>query len=474
MNATRDKTSPGEVRLLAVTSILGYGFPESALEIGMQADPHMIGADAGSTDPGPYYLGAGVPFCSRLSIKRDTRLMLLAAVPRGIPVVISTCGGAGGEPHLQFMAELVREIAREEKLDFKLALIHAEQDKGFIKQQLAAGKVKPASRRPALTVEQVDGAERIVALMGPEPFERALENGAQVILAGRATDPSIWAAGVARGGLPPEMGWYAGKMLECGAEPAAPKRDGCLLARVYQDYIDLEPTNPEQSCTRLSVANFALHENPSAIHHYEPGGMLDTSACSFEQLTDRIVRVRGMKWVPADVYTVKMEGVQRMGYRAISMLATRDPVLIKGIDDYLLRVRAIVDEKSRNFGVPEGGYKLSIRSYGLNGVMGEREPRTTTTAHELSFILEVLAPTQEVANAVIAIARTTTLHADFPGRMCKEGNMGIPFSPADVELGASYEFTVYHIVDAEDPYHLFPIEYLDVTQGATAEVKGQP
>lgn len=463
---TRDNTKPKEARLLAVTSILGYGFPELALKIGMEADPHMIGADAGSTDPGPYYLGAGKAFCSRLSIKRDTRLMLLAAVPRGIPVLISTCGGAGGEPHLQFMAELVREIAREEKLDFKLALIHAEQDPAFLKKQLAAGKVKPASKRPPLTVEQIDGATRIVGLMGPEPFERALENGAQVILAGRATDPSIWAAGVARAGLPPEMGWYAGKMLECGAEPAAPKRDGCLLARVYQDYIDLEPTNPEQSCTKLSVANFALHENPSAVHHYEPGGMLDTSACSFEQLTDRVVRVRGMKWVPSPVYTVKMEGVKQVGFRAIAMCATRDPVLIKGIDDYLLRVRAIVDEKTRNFGVPEGGYQLAIRCYGLNGVMGEREPVKATSAHELSFILEVMAPTQEVANAVIAISRTTILHADFPGRLCKEGNMAIPFSPADVEMGASYEFSVYHIVDAEDPYHLFPIEY--------ADVKGQP
>lgn len=466
MNPTRDKTTQKEVRLLAVTSILGYGFPEAALQRGMDADPHMIGADAGSTDPGPYYLGAGKPFCSRLAIKRDTRLMLLAAVPRGIPVVISTCGGAGGEPHLQFMAELVREIAREEKLDFKLALIHAEQDKAFVKRQLAAGKVKPASKRPPLTARQVDDAERIVGLMGPEPFIRALDSGAQVILAGRATDPSIWAAGAIRAGLPPEMGWYAGKMLECGAEPAAPKRDGCLLARVHQDYIDLEPTNPEQACTRLSVANFALHENPSAIHHYEPGGMLDTSECRFEQLTDRIVRVSGMKWHPADVYTVKMEGVQRVGYRAIAMCATRDPVLIRGIDDYLVRVRAIVDEKTRNFGVPDGGYKLAIRCYGLNGVMGEREPMKTTAAHELSFILEALAPTQEVANAVIAISRTTILHADFPGRLCKEGNMGIPFSPADVELGASYEFSVYHIVDAEDPYHLFPIEY--------ADVKGQP
>jgi len=142
MSTIRDKTSAKEVRLLSVTSILGYGFPELALQRGMEADPHMIGADAGSTDPGPYYLGAGKPFCSRLAIKRDTRLMLLAAVPRGIPVLISTSGGAGGEPHLQFMAELVREIAREEKLDFKLALIHAEQDPAFLKKQLAAGKVK--------------------------------------------------------------------------------------------------------------------------------------------------------------------------------------------------------------------------------------------------------------------------------------------------------------------------------------------
>ena len=466
MNTTKDTTSPKEVRLLSVTSILGYGFPESALQAGMARDPDLIGADAGSTDPGPYYLGAGKAFCSRLSIKRDTRLMLLAAVPRGIPVLISTAGGAGGEPHLQFMAELVREIAREEKLDFKLALIHAEQDRDFIKRQVANGKVKPASKRPPLTAEQVDRAERIVGLMGPEPYMLALDEGAQVILAGRSTDPAPWAAGVLRGGLPPAVAWYAGKMLECGAEPAAPKRDGCLLARVFADHVDLEPTNPEQACTRLSVANFALHENPSAVHHHEPGGMLDTSACNFEQLTDRIVRVSGMQWKPADTYTIKMEGVERVGYRAIAMCATRDPVLIRDIDAYLVRVRGIVDEKTRNFGVPEGGYKLAIRCYGLNGVMGEREPVATTTAHELSFILEAMAPTQEVANAVIAISRTTILHADFPGRLCKEGNMAIPFSPADVELGASYEFSVYHIVDAQDPYHLFPIEHV--------QVKGQP
>jgi len=191
----------------------------------------------------------------------------------------------------------------------------------------------------------------------------------------------------------------------------------------------------------------------------EPGGMLDTSGCRFEQLTDRVVRVSGMKWQPADTYTVKMEGVELAGYRAITLCATRDPVLISGIAPYLERVRAIVAEKTTAFGVPAHGYRMAIRSYGRDGVMGEREPVSAPQTHEMSFIVEVMAPTQDVANAVIAIARTTMLHADFPGRLCKEGNMAIPFSPSDIEVGASYEFSVYHIVDAHDPYHLFPIDY---------------
>ncbi len=53
----------------------------------------------------------------------------MAAVAHRVPMVIGTCGGAGGEPHLQLVAQMVREIAREEGLHFPMALIHAEQDK---------------------------------------------------------------------------------------------------------------------------------------------------------------------------------------------------------------------------------------------------------------------------------------------------------------------------------------------------------
>jgi hypothetical protein len=85
-----------EIRLLSTSAILGYGFPEASLRAGMDRQPHVIGVDGGSVDPGPHYLGSGKPFCSPIAIRRDLRLMLHAAIAADIPLVIGTCGGAGG------------------------------------------------------------------------------------------------------------------------------------------------------------------------------------------------------------------------------------------------------------------------------------------------------------------------------------------------------------------------------------------
>ena len=119
---------PKEIRLLSTSAILGYGFPEASLKAGLDRDPHFIGVDGGSVDPGPHYLGSGKPFCSPIAIRRDLRLMLRAAIEKKIPMVIGTCGGAGGEPHVALVVSMVREIAREDGLHFKMATIHAEQD----------------------------------------------------------------------------------------------------------------------------------------------------------------------------------------------------------------------------------------------------------------------------------------------------------------------------------------------------------
>ena len=451
-----------EIRLLSTSAILGYGFPEASLQAGMARAPHIIGVDGGSVDPGPHYLGAGVPFCSTMAIKRDLRLMLRAAIGAGIPLMIGTSGGAGGDPHLDLTAQLVRDIAAEEGLHFRMALIRAEPPRAELQRRLAAGRIHPLSNQPALSSETLDRASRVVAMMGPEPFMEALDNGAQVILAGRASDPAPWAAAAIRAQLPPAPAWYAGKMLECGATPSIPKGHDCLLVTVREDGVECEPMNPIRRCTPLSIANHSLHENSSPIHHIEPGGMLDTSDCRFDALSDRAVRISGMRWTPASQYTVKLEGVEMAGYRSISICGTRDPLLIARLPLFLEEVRGIVREKAQAFGAAPESYTLTIRTYGLDGVMGAREPVRDVAGHEVGFVIEVIADTQEIAAAVLGIARTNMLHTDFPGRLCREGNMAFPFSPSDIPVGPVYRFSIYHVLELDDPREIFPISYEEV------------
>ncbi len=448
-----------EFRMLSTSGILGYGYAEESLKIGMSWEPHVIGCDGGSTDPGPYYLGSGKSFTSRLSVKRDLRLMLMAAVAAKIPCIVGTAGGAGGEPHLQDTADLVREIAREEGLSFRMALIHAEQSKASLIERAENGTTRPLGKMAPLDRATIERAERIVGMMGPEPINRALDGGAQVVLAGRSSDPAQWAGPAMRAGIPPAPAWYAGKMLECGAEPSVPKEPDNIFLRVREDHVVCEPPNPIRRSTPLAVANFALHENSSPIHHTEPGGLLDTSECVFEPVSDRAVMISGMTWTPASQYTVKLEGVERAGYRAIAICGTRDPVLIGQIDSYLETHRQKVAAKAASFGVPPADYTMLVRTYGKDGVMADWEPVREIRSHELGFVIEVVGRTQDIANAVLAMARTSMLHADFPGRLCKEGNMAFPFSPSDIELGPMYRFSIFHVVAPKDPYEMFPIEY---------------
>ena len=150
-----------EYRMLSTSGILGYGYAEESLKIGMTWEPHVIGCDGGSTDPGPYYLGAGKSFTSRLSVKRDLRLMLIAAVAARIPCIIGTSGGAGGEPApRRTPRHLVREIAREEGLSFKMALIHSEQSAASLIARIDSGTTRPLGKMKPFDAATVNRAGR--------------------------------------------------------------------------------------------------------------------------------------------------------------------------------------------------------------------------------------------------------------------------------------------------------------------------
>jgi hypothetical protein len=389
--------------------------------------------------------------------------MLRGALEKGIPLLVGSAGGGGGDPHLQWTREIVEEIAREERFHFKLALIKAEQNKAFLKNKLLQGKIKPLGPIKVLDEADIDRSERIVAMMGSEPYIKALDEGANVILAGRSSDTAIFSAIPMRRGFPHGLSWHLGKIIECASYVVEPKvGEDCVLGYLREEHFLVEPADPDKRCTKIRVAAHTLYENPNPYFIYEPLGYLDTTDCEYQQYDERTVKVTGSHFVHSDTYTVKLEGVEKLGFRTIFIAGIRDPILIKQIDSYLQQIRGKVREEVVGIGISEDQYSLRFRIYGKNGVMGILEPIDEIRSHEICLIIDVIGITQEISSSVIAKARNYTLHSDFPGRRTVAGNLAIPFSPSDIEVGEVYKFNIWHVMEIDDPFEIFPIEIVEV------------
>ncbi len=456
-------TGPASLRLLAASGMLGYGFTEPALARALDLGVDLIACDGGSMDPGPYYLGEGVPFVSRRALTRDLSLLLRAGVERGIPVIVGSAGGGGGAPHLQLMRSIVGEIAARHALAFRMAVIHAEPPRELLLAALAAGRIKPLGPIAPLDAKTLAGAARVVAMMGVEPLQAALAGGAQVVLAGRASDAALYAALPIVRGHDAGLAWHLGKIIECAGQVVEPREgQDCVLGEIHGEHFLVEPGHPDKRCTRMRIAAHTLYENPSPYELTEPGGVLDTRACRYEQVDARSVRVSGSRFVPRKPYTVKLEGVSAIGYRTVFVAGVRDPDLVQGIDGFVAACRDRVAGEARALGLDDSQYTLNVRVYGRDAVMGAREPVSGARPHEIGIVADVVAPDEEASRAVMAKARYALLHTDFPGRKCISGNLAIPFSPSDLPAGRAYRFSVWHTLELDDPLAPFPIEMVDV------------
>lgn len=76
---------------------------------------------------------------------------------------------------------ILYEIASEEKLSFKLAVISAEFQKDFLLKELSAGRIEKLGPAPEVTEEAIRESTHIVAQMGVEPIIEALDRGADVV-----------------------------------------------------------------------------------------------------------------------------------------------------------------------------------------------------------------------------------------------------------------------------------------------------
>ncbi len=451
-----------EFKVLSPTAILGYGFPMESFEEGMRRNPDVIAVDAGSSDPGPYYLGAGQSFTDRSAVKRDLEIMIKAALAADIPVIIGTAGGSGGDPHLQWCAKIIEDIALENSLNFKMALIHAEIPKEVVLKGLQNGKVMPLAPAPQTNPAVVEETVRIVGQMGMEPFIKALDMDAQVILAGRAYDPSVFAALPVKKGFDKGLAIHMGKILECACIAATPgSGSDCMLGTLRQEHFLVEPLNPARRCTTLSVAAHTLYEKTNPYILPGPGGILDLTNTQFEQVAEGVVKVSGSKFVQSEKYTIKLEGVKRVGYRTVSIAGVRDPIFISKINEIIEGVKVRVSDNFRDMKID---YRLDFKIYGLNGVMGELEPESEIRSHELGIVIEAVADSQEKADTVCSFARSTMLHYGYEGRISTAGNLAFPYSPSDFHAGEVYAFSIYNILEVDDPCELFKIEIMNTLE----------
>jgi hypothetical protein len=456
--------SEDEIRILSPTGVCGSGFIESSFERGLALQPHFIGCDAGSTDPGPAYLGSGRTAFPRAAIRRDLRLMLLGARRLGIPLIVGSAGTAGADVQLQSMRELVEEIAAEEKLSFKLALIHSEQSKDYLRGKLRAGRIKPLPPAPPFDEGVIDRSEHIVGMMGVEPFQRALEAGADVIIAGRASDTAIFAALPILHGFPEGIAWHAAKILECGAAAVVNRKTpDCMFAWVRKDHFVVEAPDPALRCTPQSIASHSLYENADPFRLIECSGTLDLTQSRYEALTDRSVKVSGSRFEHADRYTVKLEGAEKAGYQSILIGSIRDPYIIRQIDDWVARLEDKIHARvAMVYGdqLQRDQYTVVIRIYGKNGTMGPLEPVKEIRSHELCLVLEATAPTQEIASTIAQIIRHQALHLPIPEWSGLITALACPYNHLD--RGAVYRFNVNQVVEPDDPCEMFPTDWVDV------------
>jgi Acyclic terpene utilisation family protein AtuA len=435
------------LRYIALNGSLGTGFKESSLRRGLSEPLDFIAVDSGSTDGGPYYLGTGEWIWAREAYERDLRLGLLGAHRAGVPIIVGSCGGGGGDAAVDGYLQMVQEIVREAGIGVRVATIHCEPDRAWLAGKYRAGQLRELPGAPIIDEQTFYAPGHIVAMAGAEPIQEAIDAGADVVLAGRASDAALFAAIPLARGFDPGAVWNAAKIVECGSA-AAENRSGqdCLACAFDDEGFVLEPLDPALRCTPRSVAAHTLYETADPYRLIQPSGTLDARDATYTALDERRTRVVGGTFTPAAEYTAKLEGAAPVGFLSSFWGSTRDPMILAQLDSWIDSLTAHTrDRLAGTFG--DSGYDLRITVYGANATTGEP---TNAIPREAVLSFDVLAETQEAASAMARAAYHVALHWPIKEWSGSITTFAHPYSRPVVDRGPVYRFTLNHAVALDE------------------------
>ncbi|MET3480030.1 acyclic terpene utilization AtuA family protein [Variovorax atrisoli] len=448
------------VNVLVPTGALGAGIQEADVAAGMAAGAHAIACDAGSTDSGPAYLATGRCKYSRAAVKTDLAVLMKARERTGVPLLIGSCGTSGCDSALDWTRDIALEIAAECGLSPRIAVLYSEQRPAGLRDAARQGRIRPLPPLDAVDPEAFERCDHIVALMGPEPYIEALRAGADIVLGGRTTDTAVVAAVPLMHGMHAGAAWHAGKTAECGGLCTVSTRDGGVMIRVGQDHFDVEPLRTSNRCTPYTVSAHMLYENADPFLLHEPGGVLDVRHVQYQALDERSVRVTGSHFERGP-YTMKLEGAAATAFQTLMLVGIRDPKVLAALPRFLTQMQAALTQRVREtMGASAGDYSISLRPYGWNAVSGSPEPHVPI---EIGLMFVATAATQEQATQIAKTCNPLFFHMPLEREM-ELPSYAFPFSPAEVERGAVYEFRLNHVVEVDDPLERVRIAYVQAPE----------
>ncbi|MGQ7817104.1 acyclic terpene utilization AtuA family protein [Metapseudomonas furukawaii] len=451
------------IKVLVPTGCLGTGVRVDLFEQALLEKPDVIAMDGGSTDSGPHYLGTGKTKSSAAVLKAELLVYMRARAELCVPLIIGSSGTCGSDAGVDLLRDVCLEVASELGQNVKIAAIYSEQDATTVTHALEDGRILPLI--PARPVDKalIERCSRIVAAMGVEPFIHALEEGADIIIAGRATDTAVLACLPIMRGAPAGPAWHAGKILECGSLCTTTPMEAMVVGEIDDQGFTITAIGSKASLTPQSVMAHMLYENSNPNLLVEPGGVLNVERATYTALTDKSVRVEGSVWEPNERYTVKLEGAAPAGYQSVLLSVLRGPKYISRFDEWL----ALLDEAMRkriekNLNIGPADYNLQFRAIGKNAALGLLENQAGTPV-EIGVMGIVTSPEESRTQDILALLNPYMLHFPLPEDKDLPTH-AFPLSPASMDRGLIYEFVLNHVMVVPDALKPFRFDF--TTAGA--------
>jgi len=444
------------VRVLVPSGVLGLGFDADALARGVAMQPDIICIDGGSTDSGPFYLGSGTSKYARAACRSEWRQLMLARHEANVPLVIGSCGTCGTNAAVDWMLAITRDIALELGQTLKIAILYSSQQPENIADAWYQGDVRTLDAAPKIDASTIRKCSNIVALAGAEQINAALATGADIVLAGRTTDTALIAALPLTRGVDAGIAWHGAKIAECGALCSTHPTSGVIVVDFHESSFTVTPLGRNAACTPHSVSAHMLYENADPFVLYEPGGHLDVTDAIYTALDDTSVQVTGSRWISDAQYRVKLEGATLAGYQSTIMSVIRDRRYVEQADAWIKKLGEFLQQEiKRNMQLQPPDYTLEFRLIGLNSVLGSHEVRQGNPV-EVGVLGIITASDAETAAEIGKLVNPFVLH--YPLTDNEElPTFAFPFSPAQSERGALYEFSLNHTLLLDTPMDAFRI-----------------